>query len=75
MTLLRKLRLYDTMTVGREGEPPIVMQIRALSASSVRMVVIADSNMDINHARKGRLLTDEELAAEDGPEDDPPPDS
>jgi len=58
MPLLRRIRTFDTLTIGREGEEPIVVQLRRVTTSEVRLCVIAPDEFDVVQASHGTVVKD-----------------
>jgi|SaaInl25SG_5_DNA_1037380.scaffolds.fasta_scaffold00196_7 hypothetical protein len=58
MPLLRKIRALDTLTISRDGEEPVVVQVRRVNAAEVRLCVIAPDDVRVTQASNGRILTD-----------------
>lgn len=62
MPLLRKIRALDTLTISRDGEPPVVVQVRRVNAVEVRLCVIAPDDVRVIQASQGRIVDDLEHA-------------
>lgn len=58
MPLLRKIKALDTLTIGRKGEAPIVVQMRRVSTTEVRLCVIAPDDVEVIQASEGRIVND-----------------
>lgn len=58
MPLLRKIRAFDTLTIGRDGEEPVVVQMRRISTSEVRLCVIAPDDVKVIQASSGQVVDD-----------------
>lgn len=60
MPLLRRIRTFDTLTIGRDGEEPIVVQLRRVTTSEVRLCVIAPEDFDVVQASNGVVVEDDQ---------------
>lgn len=58
MPLLRRIKALDTLTIGRKGEEPIVVQMRRVGTTEVRLCVIAPDDVEVIQASRGEVVDD-----------------
>lgn len=56
MPLMHKIRTHDTITIGRDGDTPVVVQLRRVTATEVRMCIIAPDDVRVIHGSRGAVV-------------------
>lgn len=62
MPLMRKIRTHDTLTIGREGEEPVVLQVRRVGETELRICIIAPDDVRVLHGSAGFIIADDPVA-------------